>query len=44
MAVNEWESHAPRLCHPNERVVDRCIAMRVVLTHDLTDYAGALDV
>ena len=32
------------LSHPNERVVDRCIAMRVVLTHDLTDYAGAFDV
>ncbi len=44
VAVDEGQSHAPRLGQPDQRVVYRRIAVRVVLTHDLTDDTGALDV
>ena len=44
VTVDEGESHGPRLRGSDERVVDGTVAMRVVLTHDLTDHTGALDV
>ena len=44
MTIDQGESHGPRLRDPDERIVDGTVAMRVVLTHDLTDYTGTLDV
>ncbi len=44
VAVHQGEPHAERLGHPDHRFVDRKVSVRVVLTHDLTDHAGALHV
>ena len=44
LAVDQRVPHRPRLCHTHQRVVDREIAVRMVLTHDLADHAGALGV
>ncbi len=40
--VDEGEPHGERLGHPHQRVVDRRVSVRVQLTHDLADHAGAL--
>jgi hypothetical protein len=44
VALTEGErvAQAPRLHEPHQRVVDRGVTMRVELTHDVTDDAGAL--
>ena len=44
LAVDQRVPHRPRLCHTHQRVVDCGIAVRMVLTHDLADHAGALGV
>ena len=40
--VDHRQSHRPRLAHPDQGVVDRGVAVRVVLAHHLADDAGAL--
>ena len=42
--VDERDPHRERLRQPHHRVVDRRVAVRVVLAHDVADDAGALDV
>ena len=42
LAVDQRRAHHPRLGEPDQGVVDRAVAVRVVLTHDVTDDAGAL--
>ena len=44
VAVDGRQAHRPVLGHPDERVVDGTVAVRVEATHDLADDAGALDV
>ena len=44
LPVDQRVAHRPRLGQPDEGVVDRGVAVRVVVTHHLTDDAGALDV
>ena len=44
LAVDQRVAHRPGLGQPHEGVVDRGVAVRVVVTHHLTDDAGALDV
>ena len=44
MAVDERQAHRERLRHPHQRVVDRLVAVRVVLAPDLTDDAARLHV
>ncbi len=44
VAVDQRVAQRPRLGHPDQGVVDRRVAVRVVVTHDVTDDAGALDV
>ena len=44
MAVDERQPHRERLGHPDQGVVDRLVAVRVVLAHDLADDPLALDV
>ena len=44
VAVDEGEPHGERLGHPDQGVVDRLVAVRVVLAHDLADDPLALDV
>jgi hypothetical protein len=44
LAVNEHGAHRKRLRHANERVVDRRIAMRVVVAHHFADDLGGLAV
>ena len=38
ITIGEW------LGHTNHRIIDGCITVRVVLTHDFTDDVGRLDV
>ena len=42
LRVDEWVTKTERLTHAHERVVDRAVAMGVVLAHDLTGDTGAL--
>ena len=42
LPVDERIAQRPRLDEPDEGVIDRLVAVRVVLTHDVTDDAGAL--
>ena len=42
LALHERVAQRPRLAEAHQRVVDRGVAVRVVLTHDVTDDAGAL--
>ncbi len=44
VAVDEGQAQRERLGHAHERVVDRLVAVRVVLAHHLADDALALDV
>src|SRR5690606_1690434 len=44
VSVDQRVPQRPRLRHPHERVVDRRVTVRVVVTHDVADDAGALDV
>ena len=44
VAVDDRQPHRPRLRHPDQRVVDRAVAVGVQPTHDLADDAGALHV
>ena len=44
MAVDQRQAHREVLRHAHERVVDRRVAVRVVLAHDLADDARGLDV
>ncbi len=44
MAVDQRDPHRPGLCHPDQRVVDGAVAVRVELAHDIADDAAALDV
>ena len=44
VAVDERQAHRERLGHPHEGVVDRLVAVRVVLAHDLADDAAGLHV
>ncbi len=44
VSVDEVEPHREGLGHPHERVVDRAVAVRVVLAHDVTDDAAGLHV
>ena len=44
VAVDQRVAQRPRLREPYEGVVDRAVAVRVVVTHDVTDDAGALEV
>ena len=44
VAVDQRVAQRPRLRHPDQGVVDRRVAVRVVVTHDVTDDAGALHV
>ena len=42
--VHQWQAHRERLRHPDQRVVDGAVAVRVQPPHDLADHAGTLDV
>ena len=42
LAVDEQVAHRERLRHPDDRVVDRDVAVRMVLTDDVADDAGRL--
>lgn len=42
--VDERQAHGERLCHPHEGVVDRRVAVRMELAHDLAHDAGALHI
>ena len=42
LAVDQRVAQRPRLGEPHQRVVDRGVAVRVVLAHHVTDDAGAL--
>jgi hypothetical protein len=44
VTVDQCVAHREVLRHAHERVVDRLVAVRVVLAHDLTDDLRALDV
>ena len=44
VAVDQRQAHREVLRHAHERVVDRRVAVRVVLAHDLADDARGLDV
>ena len=44
VAVDQRVAQRPRLRHPHQGVVDRRVTVRVVVTHDVADDAGALDV
>ena len=44
VAVDQRDPHRPRLRHPDQRVVDRGVAVRVQAPHDRADHLGALDV
>ena len=44
LAVDQRHAHRPVLGHARERVVDRAVAVRVILTHDVTDDAARLAV
>ena len=42
LAVDQRVAHRERLSHADQGVVDRGVAVRVQLTHDVADYAGGL--
>ena len=42
--VDQRQPHRPRLGHPDQRVVDGAVAVRVQPSHHLADHLGALDV
>ena len=44
LPVDQRHPHRPGLVHPDERVVDRAVAVRVVVAHHLADDARALEV
>ncbi len=44
LAVDQREAHGEVLRHAHQRVVDRQVAVRVILAHHLADHARALDV
>ena len=44
LPVDQRHPHRPRLGHPHERVVDRAVAVRVVVAHHLADHPRALEV
>ena len=44
LAVEQRQRHGEVLRHADQRVVDRLVAVRVVLAHDVADGAGALAV
>ncbi|GDY77665.1 hypothetical protein SAV31267_071500 [Streptomyces avermitilis] len=44
MAVDQGQAHGERLREAHQGVVDRRVAVRVELTHDLADDAGALHI
>ena len=44
VAVDQRQPHRPGLRHPDQRVVDRAVAVRVQPAHHLADDAGALHV
>ena len=43
LEVDQRVAQRERLRHANQRVVDRRVAVRVIVTHDVTGDAGALD-
>ncbi len=43
LAVDQRHPHRPGLGHPDQRVVDRAVAVRVVVAHDLADDPRALE-
>jgi len=44
LAVHQRHPHRPRLRHPDQRVVDRRVAMRVVGAHHVANDPGALHI
>ena len=44
MAVDEGETQGERLRHAHQCVIDRAVAVGVVLAHDVANDSGALDV
>ncbi len=44
VTVDQRQSHGPGLRGPDQRVVDRSIAVRVVLAHDFAHHAGTFHV
>src|SRR5829696_6111602 len=42
LTVDQRNAQRPRLHHAREGVVDRAVAVRVILTHDVTDNASRL--
>ncbi len=44
LAVDQRHAHRPILGHSRERVVDRLVSVRVILTHDIADDAARLAV
>ncbi len=44
LAVDQHQAHRERLGHADQGEVDRGVAVRVVLTHHVTDHAGRLHV
>ena len=44
LPVDQRHPHRPGLRHPHERVVNRAVAVRMVVAHHLADHAGALEV
>ena len=44
LTVDQRQAHRERLRHADERVVDRAVAVRVILAHHVADDAGGLDV
>ena len=43
LGVDQRHPHRPRLRHPDQRVVDRAVAVRVVVAHDVADDPRALE-
>ncbi len=43
LAVDQRHPHRPGLRHPHQRVVDRAVAVRVVVAHDVADDPRALE-
>jgi hypothetical protein len=44
LAVDQHQTHRERLGHADQGEVDRGVAVRVILTHHVTDHAGRLHV
>ena len=40
LSIHQHVAHRERLCHANDGVIDGRITMRMVLTNDITHYAG----